>query len=122
MTNPAITAKAGVMIRESMAANSRCVGVYVTPTSGVQFIYRTSTGAMTGVTSSTGKTAPYWVRLTRTGNTFKAFMSANGSTWTQLGKNTSIAMATQTNIGMAVTSGTTTASCTAVLTNGTTNP
>jgi len=64
LTNTGANAKAGVMIRESLNANSREAGVWLTPSSGVQFTRRTSSGGTTSVTSSTGKVAPYWVRLT----------------------------------------------------------
>ena len=122
LTNTGTNAKAGVMIRETLAANAREAGVWVTPSGGIQFTRRTSTGGSTAVTSSTGKVAPYWVRLTRSGNTFKAFMSTNGTTWTQLGKNTNISMATTTYIGLSTTSGTTATQCTGVLTNVTATP
>ena len=69
------------------------------------------------MTSSIGKVAPYWVRLTRTGNSFKAFMSANGITWVQLGKNTNISMTANSYIGLAVTSGNAATLCTGVMTN-----
>ncbi len=109
--------KVGVMIRESLAANAREAGVWVSPASGILFTRRTSTGGTTAVTASTGKTAPYWVRLTRTGNVFKAFYSPDGSTWIQFGSNRTISMATTTYIGIATTSGTTATLCTGVLTN-----
>ena len=122
LANTGANAKAGVMIRESLAANAREAGVWVTPSGGIQFTRRTSTGGSTSVTTSTGKTAPYWVRLTRSGNTFRAFLSSNGTTWTQLGKNTNISMATSTSIGLAVTSGSTGTLTTAVLTNSRATP
>jgi autotransporter-associated beta strand protein len=122
LTNPSVSAKAGVMIRETLAANSRCAGVYVTPTSGIQFIYRTTTGSMVSISTKTKLIAPYWVRINRTGSTFSAFYSSNGSTWTQLGTNKTISMAANAYIGIPVTSGTTSALCTAVFTNETTTP
>ena len=122
MTNTGANAKAGVMIRETLAANAREAGVWVTPSSGIHFTRRTSPGGSTSVTTSNGKAAPYWVRLTRSGNTFRAFLSTNGTTWTQLGKNTSISMTSSTFIGIAVTSGTTATLCTSVITNQKTTP
>ena len=110
------------MIRESLAANAREAGVWVSPANGILFTRRTSTGGTTAVTASTGKTAPYWVRLTRTGNVFKAFCSSNGSTWTRFGSNRSISMAATTYIGIATTSGTTATLCTGVITNKTVTP
>jgi pectin methylesterase-like acyl-CoA thioesterase len=103
--NTGANAKAGVMIRESLAANAREAGIWVTPGSGIIFTYRSSTGGSTTVSTSTGKTAPYWVRIARVGNSFRAYYSANGTTWTQLGSKT-INMATSAYIGMGVESGT----------------
>ena len=123
LTNTGANAKVGVMIRETLAANAMAAGVWVTPGSGIQFTRRSSTGGSTAITSSTGKVAPYWVRLIRSGNNFKAYMSTNGTTWTQLGKNNiSIAMAANTYIGLAVSSGSTATLCTGVLTNDLVTP
>lgn len=97
-------AKAGVMIRETTAAGSTYVGVYVTPAKGVSLQYRTATGASaTNGPETTGPVAPYWVRLTRSGSTFTASISADGSTWTQLGTAT-VTMATNATAGLAVSS------------------
>ena len=116
-------AKVGVMIRDSLAPNAMAAGVWVTPGGAIQFTRRTSTGGSTAVTSSTGKAAPYWVRLVRSGNNFKAYSSANGSSWTRLGKNNiSIPMGANPLIGIAVTSGSTTSLGTGVLTNGSLTP
>jgi regulation of enolase protein 1 (concanavalin A-like superfamily) len=46
---------------------------------------------------------PAWVRLQRSGNTFAASMSADGTTWTPLGTAT-ISMAADVFVGLAVTS------------------
>ena len=83
--NTAVDAKAGVMYRESTAANARFAAVYVTPGVGVVFQRRATTGGSTASTVVAGVTAPRHVRLVRTGNSFTAFYSANGSTWTQVG-------------------------------------
>ncbi|MCX5643561.1 MAG: hypothetical protein NTZ17_02575, partial [Phycisphaerae bacterium] len=48
--------------------------------------------------------APYWVRVTRTGNVFKEEHSADGKTWTQQGTDTTVTMAASVYIGLAVTS------------------
>jgi autotransporter-associated beta strand protein len=122
LTAPSTSAKTGVMIRESLAANARCAGVYVTPSSGVQFIWRTSTGSMVSIATATGITAPRWVRIQRVGNSFRAFHSANGSTWTQFGGNKTISMATSAYLGQAVTSGTNSALSTGVFSSVTATP
>jgi regulation of enolase protein 1 (concanavalin A-like superfamily) len=78
-------AKAGVMIREGLAAGAKHVMVVVTPGQGIQFTWRDFTNAdMTEHNTQTGLAAPYWVRLTRTGNTFTAELSADGTNWQPL--------------------------------------
>lgn len=122
LTAPSASAKTGVMIRESLATNARCAGVYVTPSSGVQFIWRTTAGSMVSIATATGLTAPRWVRLQRVGNSYRAYHSANGSTWTQFGGNKTISMATNAYIGQAVTSGTNSALSTGVFSSVTATP
>ena len=77
---------------------------------------------MVSIATKSGLAAPYWVRLTRTGNTFRAFYSSNGTTWIQLSNNKTISMASSPNIGFATTSGTTSALSTGVLTNEAVTP
>lgn len=100
LVNTNANAKAGVMVRESLAANARELGVWVTPANGIIFTSRSATGGTTTTSVSTGKVAPYWVRITRAGNVFAAYYSANGTTWTQLGSSTTVSMASTAYIGM----------------------
>lgn len=95
-------AKAGVMIRESLAANADTVSTVVTQSNGVQCIVRATSGANASVCGSSGGAAPRWVKLTRSGPTFSSAASADGSTWTSLGSAT-VAMASTVYIGLAVT-------------------
>jgi len=100
--NTDAAAKAGIMIRESQSADSRYAGVLVTPTNGLVFQRRTSSGGNTTSTVLSGIKAPCWVKVTRTGSTFKAYYSANGLTWTQIGKSASIFTTANVSIGLAV--------------------
>jgi regulation of enolase protein 1 (concanavalin A-like superfamily) len=95
-------AKAGVMIRETLSAGSTHALMAVTSANGVAFQRRTSTGAQSLHTYGPLVAAPYWVRLTRSGNTFSAYSSADGTTWTLVGQ-TTISMAASVYIGLAVT-------------------
>ena len=114
-TNP--SAKAGVMIRETLNANSTHAMAIVTPGAGVGFQWRSSTGgSSSSTTMQSGLTAPYWVRVTRVGNVFTAYYSADGATWTSIGSQT-ISMATNVYIGLPVTSHTTSAICGATIDN-----
>lgn len=75
------SAKAGLMYRASTAANAACVFLAVTPTNRIGLLYRTSSGAgMTPKLVGT-TTLPRWLKLTRSGDTFYAFHSADGVTW-----------------------------------------
>ncbi len=100
--------KVGVMIRETLEAGSRHASMEVTPDNSCSFQRRETTGgASTSDTWPTGTPAvkaPYWVRITRTGNTFKAESSPDGKTWTALGASLDIAMPANVYIGLAVTS------------------
>jgi len=112
--------KAGVMIRESLANNARSASSLIVRASDAwrsQFVRRTTTGAAATITQpNTTTTPPYWVRVTRSGNTFTAYRSSNGTSWTQVG-NATIAMGTTTYIGLATASGSTTASATTSISN-----
>jgi PKD repeat protein len=102
LTNTNSWAKAGVMIRESLDANSRHAMVVLTPNNGVAFQYRATVGGSSSNINVNGL-APYWVKLTRAGTTFTAYQSANGSTWTKVGSVT-MSLAANTYVGLAVTS------------------
>ena len=114
-------AKAGVMIRESLNANSSHATVVVTPGNGVSFQRRGSTGGSSSDTNNSGLSAPYWVRVVRGGNTFTAYRSVNGSSWTTIGSQT-ISMSSTVYIGLAVTSHADGTLCTATLDNVTATP
>lgn len=98
-TNP--WAKAGVMIRESLAAGSTYAAVEVTPAEGVSLQDRTLTNSSALSTLGPFAKAPYWVRVVRAGNTFSGYSSADGVTWKLIGTAT-ITMASQVFMGMAV--------------------
>ena len=99
-------AKAGVMIRESLDAGSKHAMVVVTPSNGVSFQRRPATEAESESTEAAGLVAPYWVRLTRAGNTFTAQRSEDGETWVDIEVTPALAipMVNDVYIGLAVTS------------------
>lgn len=79
-------AKGGIMIRGGTAPNAPFVDVVLTPGRGYRMQYRTSTGASADqVGGASGPTAPYWVRLVRSGDSFTGYTSADGVTWIQIG-------------------------------------
>jgi endonuclease/exonuclease/phosphatase family metal-dependent hydrolase len=94
--------KAGVMIRETLSAGSRHAFMLVSPGKGTAFQRRGVTSGNSESSSSSGA-APSWVKLTRSGSTFKAYRSADGVTWTLVGSD-SITMASTVYVGLAVSS------------------
>jgi len=95
-------AKAGVMIRESLAANSRHASMFVTPTMGTAFQWRTDPGLGSNHVGYTGA-PPAWVKISRRGNTFTGYTSADGANWVYVGSAT-IYMPPTVHFGLAVTS------------------
>jgi hypothetical protein len=112
-------AKAGVMIRETLDADSKHAMMVVSYASGVSFQRRIEVGGDSTSDDDTGDiTAPYWVKIERdlAGN-FSAYSSANGSSWQKLGVAEPIQMGTNVYIGLAVTAHNAGATCEAVFTN-----
>jgi regulation of enolase protein 1 (concanavalin A-like superfamily) len=117
IANTDVWAKAGPMIRETLDDTAKNAYIAVTPASGVSFQWRSALAGTSANSQTTGLVAPYWVRLTRTGNVFKAERSADGKTWTQQGVDTTVPMAANVYIGMAVTSHNANATTTAEISN-----
>lgn len=96
-------ALAGVMIRESLTANSRHALAAMTPSHGLSFDYRSTVGGSTTYVNGGSGAVPYWVRLVRAGNTITAYKSTTGTSWTSMGS-ASITMGSTVYVGLAVTS------------------
>ncbi len=111
-------AKAGVMIRETLDADSTHAMMVVTPVSGVSFQRRNVTGDITAEDTTGGISAPYWVKIERdiSGN-FTAYSSTNGSNWQMEGLPDNISMASNVYIGLIVVSTNAALTCQAVLSN-----
>jgi len=109
-------AKAGVMIRETLSANSKHAMMVLTPGNGAAFQQRTAAGGASTHTTGGAAGAPLWVRIVRSGSTLTGYRSADGATWTQVGSAT-VSMASGVYIGLAVTAHNNAASCTATFDN-----
>jgi len=105
-------ANAGVMIRESLAADSRHAALVVSGTTGYAFDRRTETGAASERTDGGPAGVPSWVKLVRRGPEVEVFRSSDGLTWTSIATSP-IAASGDVYAGLAVSSGT--AEATAVL-------
>lgn len=100
MNNTHSWAKAGVMMRASLNADAANVAMLLSPAQVCSFQSRATSGAATEVTLGAWVTPPYWVKLTRVGNTFTGYVSPDGFTWTQVGART-VVMPAQIHMGFA---------------------
>ncbi len=75
-------AKAGVMIRDDLTAGSKNALMALTPENGLEFQYRNATGGTTTPVDIGVGSAPYWVKLQRSGSTFTYSYSSDGNAWT----------------------------------------
>ena len=116
--NTNVSAKGGVMFRDSTAANAAYAFAWVKPNGNVVFETRSANGASSSYSSTvSGAGFPVWVRLVRSGNQFTASYSTNGTSWTQVGTTQTVTMATNAQTGLAVTSHTNGTLCTSVFSN-----
>ncbi len=109
IVNTSAWAKGGVMIRETLDAGSKHAMTVVTPGNGVALQHRPTTNQASLNVNQAGPTAPYWVRITRTGNTLTAERSEDGTTWTSItadaaASSVTVSMADDVYIGLALVS------------------
>ena len=106
-TNQNASAKAGIMVRQSLANNSANVMMEVTDGIGVRLQRRATNGGTTAyVNGANGVQASdtLWLRLKRTGGQFEGFYSEDdGLSWTSVGT-TTVNMSGAVNVGLGVTS------------------
>jgi len=95
---------AAVMIREKLTPDSIHASMMITTDGKAKFRRRATQG---GTTASDGPSAgstypPRWLRLVRSGDVFSAYISSDGTAWTQVFTPQTIPMASQAWIGLAV--------------------
>lgn len=83
MQNTNASAKAGVMIRESLAADAKMAYMSLKPTSGVDVSARGYAMVSHNTRDRTDADAviPYWVKVERLGNRINCYTSPDGSNW-----------------------------------------
>jgi outer membrane protein assembly factor BamB len=103
-SNSSSWAKAGVMIRATNDPGSPYIAAFVTPGNGVVAQWRSTQGGNTGQVATTG-VAPQWLEVSRSGGTFTAYTSPDGTSWTAIpGASVSLTMPGTLLAGLAVTS------------------
>jgi hypothetical protein len=111
------SARAGVMIRETLASGSEYAFMGLTPGGAYSFQRRNSTGGSTSSSTSGSGTLPNtWVRVVRSGNSLLGYKSADGTNWSKVSFKT-INMAANIYVGLMVASGDTNSLATATFTN-----
>jgi hypothetical protein len=95
-------AKAGIMLRETLASGAANVFLAITPQHGILFQWRGAANALTHSQQGPQRTVPTWLKLLRHLNTIKGFASTNGITWT-LVSSVTLPMTATSSIGLAVT-------------------
>ena len=104
LQNTSPYAKAGVMIRQSATAGSAHALVDVKPDGGIEFLVRTANGAETSFVAGGFQAMPTWLRLARSGQTFTAAVSMDGTSWVAIGSADLPGFNVFATAGLAVTS------------------
>ena len=113
--------KAGVMIRSALTAGSSHAFMLGSAAKGWAFQRRLVAGGSSVNTPGSFANPPGWVKLVRSGDTFRGYESIDGSTWVLVGTET-IQMAPTVYVGLAVTSHNSQRAARATFTNVTVAP
>ncbi len=97
-------ARAGVMIRTGLTPDSPHLFMGVMANGHPQTVFRSTPGRKTEFSNAGKGFAPYWVRVTRVGNTLTAFRSVDGLKWTKVRSKKLKTMGATVYIGLAVCS------------------
>jgi regulation of enolase protein 1 (concanavalin A-like superfamily) len=92
--------RAGVMIRKSLAANSKYAFIGVNGKGGYRWMGRSATGKKSfGKSRSAGNIPNVWVRLVRKGNTITAYTKGKNSKWKKV-RSTKIKLGKNCYVGL----------------------
>ena len=117
-TTPHASAKAGVMVRNTLTSGSVHALMNIQASLGSEFMARTVDSQTPSHANGTaGPNAPYWVRITRIGNIFTGEHSADGATWATQGVAQTVTMGATAYFGLAVSAHTNAALHTATFDN-----
>jgi len=104
-SNSSSNAKAGLMFRTSTDPGAPCYAVLVSPGAGIKVQKRVTQGGSTSKIANPTGTTPVWLKITKAGNTFSAYTSPDGVTWTLIaGSTTTLSLGSSPSEGIAVTS------------------
>jgi len=105
LSNTGSGTRVGVMIRESLAPNSRQIFMGVDGVGNYQLLRRLTTAGSTARTTRAAIVgAKLWVRLVRAANVVTGYQSIDGIAWTKVGKCT-VVLPNNCHVGLWVSSG-----------------
>jgi F5/8 type C domain-containing protein/type IX secretion system substrate protein/fibronectin type III domain protein len=98
--------KCGIMFRETLDPGSRHALIALTSGNGSAFQYRQFTDGTSTNTNAGAMTAPYWIKLVKSGSVYTAFSSPDSVSWTQVGAATDVGFGANSPVycGLALTS------------------
>lgn len=108
LENATDSSRIGVMIRDSLAANSKHVFFGVDGGGRYQWVHRRTPGGQPySVSRNGGRLTNLWFRLKRSGHKITAYKSENGRNWKQVWKVTrkNVSFGTTCYVGFSVSSG-----------------
>ena len=111
VTNTNTSGHVGVMIRENLDAGSDHMFMDLYQSFPYE-VYRSNGENSQSSYSYVGNgsiTLPFWIRASRSGNSFSVYVSLDGVNWTQVGTTQTITMAQNTYMGLVVAGNTSTA-------------
>ncbi len=85
MTNTDPWAKSGLMFRENVASSSPFVMICSAPGNGISLQWRDTIGGISYKKDFEANSLPVFLKLSKTGSTFKAYKSTDGNQWNLLG-------------------------------------
>lgn len=94
-------ARAAIMFRNSLNANSRSAFLAIMPNGSAQWSFRRTDGANAQQTNISNQAAPRYVKLVRFGSLITASVSADKVSWTQVGQ-ANITMDENVYVGLAL--------------------
>ena len=111
----------GIIMRDSLTADANEALLAITGESSISFSGRSNSSWTPGTPVSAS--TPLWLQLNRWGNSFTAYYSSDGVTWSQAGGTLTIPMNSNPGLaGIVVRSGDNTATATAYVANLQLNP
>jgi|GEM_PF-1285151 len=98
-------ARAGIMIRQSTAANSDYQGIFISKDRKIYSQYRDGSYAIRENPSDEAFSGPVWLKVEKIGTRLTTYSSTDGANWTQRGSQTIASIKGAYTAGLAVTSG-----------------